>query len=150
MTTLALVHSDELDDALATCRDMIRDGLRRGDGSHTLESIEAAVRTDQFQMWAVVGLGGTKAMLFTEIVKYPARKVCVIQYAAGPGALDALLQHVWAIEAWAARQGCDATMIPGRKGWRKVLAGNGYVEVAIILEKPICRLDARAAAPAAE
>lgn len=150
MTTLALVRSDEINAAFATCRNMIRNGLRRGDGSHTVESIEAAVRADQFQMWVIVGESGVKAALFTEVVKYPARKVCIIQYAVGPGALNDLLRHVDAIEAWAGRQGCDATMVPGRKGWGPALTTKGYVEVAIILEKPTCRLDARAAALAAE
>ena len=149
MSALALVRGDEIETALATCLNIVQDGLRRGDGSHTVESIQAAVEAGQFQMWAILDAAGTKAALFTEIVKYPARKVCIIQFTAGPGALDDLLFHVDAIERWAVGQGCDVMMVPGRRGWKPLLAGKGYAETSVILEKPLCRSDARAAAPAA-
>ena len=150
MSILALVAPGDVNLAWAETRHLAEWGLRRGDGSHDLASLAAGVRAGTYQLWVVIDENGPKAVLFTEIVQWPRKKVCIIQYAAGAGALDDLLLHVGKIEHWAVAQGCDGMMVPGRDGWEPKLAGQGYRKTSIILEKRLCLSDTRAAAVAAE
>jgi len=59
------------------------------------------------------------AVLVTELVEFPGRKVCNLLFCAGED------MHTWAhklaeIEAWAAGEGCEIVTIQGRAGWGRM------------------------------
>jgi hypothetical protein len=67
------------------------------------------------QFWAT-----ETAALITELASYPSGALVCKAYA-GAGDLSALLDDLKpAIEAWARENGCQACMIEGRDGWRRV------------------------------
>lgn len=108
------------------CERWISDALEYADGSHTMDDVVQAVRSNKAQFFPL-----EKSAIITEIVDYPKRAVCRIWLAGGD--LDELMEAEKSIAYWAKTQGCNGMEIVGRKGWSRKL--KDYRQSAVVLMK---------------
>lgn len=96
------------------CAPWIKDALEYSGGTHSLEDVRAQIASGHAQIWPA-----EKAVVVTEIRVHPRKKVCNFWLAGGD--LDQILDMLPHMESWAKDNGCDATTLNGRVGWKKVL-----------------------------
>lgn len=100
-----------------------------------------AFRDRSRQLWvahqpAGAGIGEVRAVLATELRRYPGRRVAALVACAGSGRED-WTGFLPLVEAWARAEGCAAIEAEARPGWRRVLAPYGYAATHVILEKEL-------------
>lgn len=93
------------------------------------------------QLWvahapAGAGIGEVRAVLATELRRYPGRRVAALVACSGAGRED-WTGFLPLVEAWARAEGCAAIEAEARPGWRRVLAPHGYAATHVILEKEL-------------
>jgi len=111
-------------------RERIEEALAFSGGTHTYEDIVRGIEDHRYQLWP-----GRNAVVITEMQVFPQKKVIHCFLAAG----DLREIHsirTWA-ERWARKEGCDSVTVTGRPGWERVLATDGYVKTAVMLEKEL-------------
>jgi len=99
----------------------------------TLESVEKALRDGDQQLWVAWDQMSIYAVGITEVYQTPHSKICCIVFATGE--IDALIEHIETIEAWAKDLDCTGIEILGRRGWARKL--DGYDATLTLLEKAI-------------
>ena len=119
-----------LADELERCRDWIESALAEGGGTHDFSDICEAVATGAMQLWPA-----PRACAITEIIRYPRKKVLHIFLAAGN--MNQIVDMDESATHFARMNGCDAVTIAGRRGWKRVLSGNGYQEFLTTLSKEV-------------
>lgn len=82
------------------------------------------------------GIGEVRAVLATELRRYPGRRVAALVACSGAGRED-WIGFLPLVEAWARAEGCAAIEAEARPGWRRVLAPHGYAATHVILEKEL-------------
>ena len=117
-------------DELNRCRQWIEAALELSGGTHTFDDIVSAVYSGRMQFWPA-----EKACAVTEIVTFPRRKVLHIFLAGGD--MQQIVDMDESATKFAKANGCSALTIAGRRGWKKVLNENGYVESFTTLTKEI-------------
>lgn len=100
-----------------------------------------AFRDRSRQLWvahepAGTAIGEVRAVLATELRRYPGRRVAALVACSGSGRED-WIGFLSLVEAWARAQGCAAIEAEARPGWRRVLAPHGYAATHVILEKEL-------------
>ena len=108
---------------LVRCRPWLEAAMTHG--THGWGDIVLGLAKGHYQFWPA-----PNGAAITEIVVYPKRKVLNIFLAGGD--LGQLLDMQASAAAWAKAQGCDALMMTGRAGWKRVLTG--WREVATVME----------------
>lgn len=99
------------------------------DGSHfTIEGIEANLNAG---IWRL--LTAENCCYVAEVQTYPAQVTCTLWFAAGD--IEALVNGLPDVEAWAKLNGCKEMLIEGPLGWKRVLAPLGYAPWSITLRK---------------
>lgn len=111
--------------------------LERGNADHTAEGIRDQIHRGTSQLWLVWGEGQPQGVVITEILDGARGRTCNIVVLAGERFsgwehLQADLAQ-WAREYW----GCVRLSLVGRKGWVRRLAGAGWSETAVTLERVI-------------
>jgi hypothetical protein len=98
------------------------------------ESIYERLTSAGAQMW--LGLDGEriKALLLSEILIYPERKVCYLFLCTGQE-FENWLRFLDNIEKWAKEVGCSSMELKARGGWEKVL--KNYKRTHVVLEKEL-------------
>ena len=115
---------------LTRCRHWIEAALELSGGTHTFDDIVSAVYAGHMQLWPA-----ERACAVTEIVTFPRRKVLHIFLAGGD--MEQIVDMDSSATEFAKANGCSALTIAGRRGWKKVLSDNGYVESFTTLTKEI-------------
>lgn len=104
-----------------------------------VEDLLALVEGGRMQLWVVFDEGKKPYFVcLTEVLTFPKTRAVVVAYACGKDPVNAV-KHLVSIEDWAASQGVDVAIVPGRFGWRRLLAGQGYADEAGQLVKDISR-----------
>ena len=78
------------------------------------------IENGDMQLWIAEDDNGIFAMMLTEFVKYPRKKVMRIVSIGGEG-MNRWMRYFPALEAAALSVGCTGFEIFGRKGWLKIL-----------------------------
>lgn len=100
---------------------LIEPAVARG-GLYTQESVLAALKAGEMQLWCAESGEEMVMALVTEVATYPARKICTAMFVGGRE-LDRCMPILADIEQWAREIGCDRMVADGRRGWAKKLTG---------------------------
>lgn len=109
---------DMVDD-IKHCRKWIEDALEHCDGTHKFDDVAESISKGSMQLWS-----SPKGCIVTEIVVYPRKTV--LHVFLGGGELEQILDMDKDVKEWATKQGCTASTMSGRSGWKKPLAGLGW------------------------
>ena len=88
------------------------------------------------QLWALITADGEPevvAVLVTEIIDYPRRRVLDLALMAGDR-MELWIDSLPVLERWAVANGVDQVQVHGRKGWERV---TGYPVRAVLLVKEL-------------
>lgn len=104
---------------------------KAADGSHhTIEDIEQSLTEGRSRLLTLPA-----CCYVVELVDYPAERACQITWAAGE--LEALVEGLPRVHAWAKQQGCTEMLVEGHPGWKRALAASGYGLWSITLRRPL-------------
>ena len=129
---LVCIAPARVQDFLVHARPFLERAARRS-GEASVAAIEESLVAGRALIWLVwASEQRIVAVVVTELVASAAGLVCVIVSCAGAG-LPGWLPLIREIECYAAREGCVAVRIYGRKGWARVL--KDYRAARVILER---------------
>jgi hypothetical protein len=103
-------------------------------GFSDYREIERKVLRGGALLWLAWDGNAVHAAAVTELHLANGRKFCTI-VACGGRHMKRWLALIRDLETFAKDEGCDATLIIGRPGWRRVLAG--YRATSLVLEKEL-------------
>ena len=128
------IFAQQVDDHWDEVGPVIQRGLS---ADYSVEDIYQAAKDRKMQLWVVREWGNLIAVVVTEIVDYPQKKIAVIIVCAGKemGMWMHLLEGV--LEEWARQKRCDEIRLYGREGWGRVLKSHGWKRVYTVLGKTL-------------
>lgn len=103
----------------------LKTALDHAGNTHTIQDVAELVLAGQAELW-VEGDG----LIITEIEEYPQGPVLRCWLAAGD--MDdvlSLLPRVYGYGRW---RGCEKVTMLGRKGWKRVLADEGWEDTNLV------------------
>ena len=112
------------------CSPWIEDALVYAQGTHELIDVLAEIDAGRATLWPF-----ERSCLVSQIIDYP--RLRQFSYWLAGGDLDDLLSKEAGIREWAASQGCTRMVVPGRMGWRRVMAPFGFGLLCEIVFKDI-------------
>tara|TARA_R100001510_G_scaffold3624_2_gene2889 strand:- start:441 stop:869 length:429 start_codon:yes stop_codon:yes gene_type:complete len=138
MTTfLTGIPSQEIDEIWEACEPYIELGAKKGQSEMTSKDIYNFCKESKMQLWIVFdSKSNIKAVVTTEIINYPKKKVCRI-ITLGGQEIDNWLHSISVIEAWAEENECHAMETFCRKGFIKKLEHYGYEQTYTVLGKEL-------------
>ncbi len=123
-----------LDQFWGEARFLLKRAIDLSDRKYTVDSIYKRLVKGDFQLWIVLVDEVMMMAGVTQIIIYPAKKVCTIMFLGGKNIL--LWNDTYAIfEAWARNLGCDSIEIWGRQGWQRMM--KDYELIHIVLRKEL-------------
>ena len=138
MTTfLTGIPSQEIDEIWEACEPFIEQASKKGQSEMTSQDIYNFCKDAKMQLWIVFDSeANIKAVVTTEIINYPKKKVCRVVTLGGQE-IDDWLHSITVIEAWAEENGCHAMETFCRKGFIKKLEHYGYEQTYTVLGKEL-------------
>jgi hypothetical protein len=103
----------------------------------TKEYLFEAVLVGRVQCWAVGPQERIQLIIFTQIAIYPAARILQSLFILGNGLDEGLPVLAATLKRFAELQDCAACEVTGRKGWKKKLASEGFVQRGVVLECPV-------------
>jgi hypothetical protein len=94
----------------------------------------------EMQLWVVFDEENgkeIKAVVTTQLINYPQKRVCRIVTLGGEGMDEWVAQILEVLEEWSEEQGCDAMETVCRKGFVKKLKNFGYEQTYTIVGKEL-------------
>ena len=132
------VLPDQVDAAWPLVAGWLEGVVARSRGKESLVELRAAFAAGRKQLWVwIPSAAGVQALAVTEIVNYPAARICRVCIATGERRDQWLAPGLAVIEAWAKAQGCDAVEPVARLGWERELKQLGYRAHHMILAKEL-------------
>lgn len=131
-----LISTEQVSGAWPAVKHFVERALEHGLGRLGVDDVEAQLREGGMQLWTLITSEGEPevlAVLVTEIIDYPSKRVLDLAFMAGDR-MDLWLAALPALEAWAVTQGIDQVQIQGRPGWERV---TGYPRAAVVLVKDL-------------
>ncbi len=104
------------------------------EGEYTAKDVYARCKAKEMQLWVSVYKGAPEAVMVSEIMAFPARKVAVIVLMAGENA-KIVKRFIPTFMTWARNNGCDTVRIQGREGWKRLLPD--FKQTAIVMERSL-------------
>ena len=123
----------------------VSEALTRGNADQSPEDIRQALDRGGMQLWLVwgyesgrdAGPGKPVGVCVTELIDSPRGRCCTLVIVAGESwpRWRHLLGDIerWAVSDW----DCERMALIGRKGWARRLVGDGWREMAVVIEKDI-------------
>lgn len=132
LVELVGIQSRNIESVWPSVSSFIDRAIQHCDGKYTKENVKQSLLNRDMQLWLAMS-EHIEAVLVTEIISYPAKKVCTFVFLAGEDfqRWSGLLHQ---IEQWAKSQGCESIELFGRPGWQKVL---DWERIHIVLRKKI-------------
>lgn len=104
--------------------------------AHTINSMRAALESQQMKLWIVVRNGTIHMYFFTTITHYPVCSLLDVVWASGTDLMKYIGLGLSGIEAHAKFQGCSGvTVSAARTGWEKPLSPFGYKKMTTTFVK---------------
>lgn len=124
---LSGVSAERLPEVWEDVKPLIVAACSRSFPKMTEADVLKAVSERDMQLW-VIYEDVIYAVLVTEILNYPLRRVCRILMATGTDRTR--WQHfISDIERWAKEQGCDSMELEARPGWKRVFTDYKFTHV---------------------
>ena len=138
MTTyLTGIPSQEIDEIWDACLPFIQLASKKGQEEMSAKDIYNFCKDAKMQLWIVFDNNADiKAVVTTEIVNYPRKKLCRVVTLGGQE-IDNWLHSISVIEAWAESNDCHAMETFCRKGFIKKLEKHGYEQTYTVLGKEL-------------
>lgn len=130
-TELVPVPADQLLSVARAVGPLLEPALAR-EGDLRVIDVFRKILAQEWQLWAVQKDGEIVCALVTALAIRPMAKVLQLRYVGGDN-IDACLEHLPTVEAWARQLGAVRVEVVGRKGWKRKLAG--YQQTDVILRK---------------
>lgn len=113
------------------CEQWIQAALDYSHDTFSIEDIFEDMAAGNLQIWP-----GEKAVIVTQIVQYPRKKI-IHCFLAGGDIVELETLHEQVVE-WGRSQGCSAVTLTGRPGWtRSFLSDIGYRNTQVQMIKDI-------------
>lgn len=106
------------------------DEALRLDQGHSLGDVLELVSDEKAQIWEA-----PNAVLVTQVHEYPKGRVLHFWLAGGD--LDEVVKLSHTAMDWGRSVGCVRATLTGRRGWKKVLAEQGWSEEATMLGRSL-------------
>ena len=137
MNFLTGINSKTIDMVWEQCVPFIEKAEKQSQEEMTAEDIYFKVKEKDMQLWVVFNEEtDVLAVVTTELVNYPRKKVCRIVTLGGEKIED-WVHSISIIEDWAIENNCQAMETFCRKGFKKKLQIYGYEETYIVLGKEL-------------
>ncbi len=133
------IPSKEIDEVWHVCEQYIVLAAEKGRQEMTVEDIYKFCKEAKMQLWVIFDKDNNiHAAVTTEIINYPAKKVCRIVTLGGKD-LDEWINYIDEIENWAIYNNCKAMETFCRKGFIKKLENFGYEQTYSVVGKELSR-----------
>lgn len=107
----------------------IQNALKYSDGKYNIADIECSLKTHEMQLWVIVDkIGSMKAVIITQIVSYPQKKVMFFVLIHGIKFGD-WKHFIDDFVSFAKSHDCTAIEGYGRPGWEKKISDIGFSKV---------------------
>jgi len=129
-----------IDDVWDKCAEYVEMGLNKAQEEMDKHDIYFFLKEQEMQLWVVYDEDNDKqikAVVTTQIINYPQKKVCRIVTLGGEGMDEWVSQVLEILEEWSIEQRCDSMETVCRKGFIKKLKGFGYEQTYTILGKEL-------------
>lgn len=138
MTDLVGIPSANVDQVWPLIEDRIEEACLTSRGKEKAFDIRRSARYGEKQIWVVwdADAKDVLAMVVTELVVYPRKKVCHIQICVGDQR-ERWQHHISIIENWARENGCRGMSLVARPGWSRILKQYGYDTTHHLVEKDL-------------
>tara|TARA_R100000656_G_scaffold116956_1_gene90187 strand:+ start:109 stop:537 length:429 start_codon:yes stop_codon:yes gene_type:complete len=138
MTTfLSGIPANGVDEVWEQCESFIELASKKGQREMTIEDIRNFCKDKTMQLWVVHDEKATiQAVVTTQIIDYPRKKVCRIISLGGKD-MDKWLDSIRIIEEWADAHDCVAMETFCRKGFIKKLEKYSYEQIYAVLGKEL-------------
>ncbi len=113
----------------------LSEALARGNADLSPEDVRQHLERGSMQLWLAWN-GRPVGCCITEVLDGARGRTCNIVVVTGEG-FDTWAHLEADIARWARKWGCVRLSFVGRKGWARRLAGAGWKETAVTLEKRI-------------
>lgn len=132
--TMVGVPSSQVAEVWPLVQPVLQPAIERCKGRETAETMLAALRAQDMQLWvATDDSGKIRSAGTTTVYATGTRKIAAISF--GAGAMEDLTSTLPTIEAWAKHNGCDSVEIVGRPGWRRIF--KQYAVAYEVIERKI-------------
>tara|TARA_R100000664_G_scaffold21567_1_gene30911 strand:+ start:40 stop:465 length:426 start_codon:yes stop_codon:yes gene_type:complete len=139
MMKITGIPSNQIDEFWNVCEEYIILAADKGRQEMTVEDIYRFCKEAKMQLWVIFDEEiNIRAAVTTEIVNYPAKKVCRIVTLGGED-LNEWINHIDKIEDWAIYNDCKAMETFCRKGFIKKLENFGYEQTYSVVGKELSR-----------
>ena len=137
MTFISGISSKDIDKVWGVCEPFIQLAANKGQAEMTTEDIYKFCKEAKMQLWVIFDEEDIiQAAATTEIVNYPAKKVCRVVTLGGNN-FEEWVNYLSVIEEWALTKNCKAMETFCRKGFIKKLENYGYQENYVVLGKEL-------------
>ena len=135
MNFITGINSKTIDMVWEDCVPFISKAEKFSQAEMKAEDVYGKIKDQDMQLWVVFNEETEiLAVITTELVNYPRKKVCRIVTLSGDF-MDDWVEYISVIEEWAIENNCEAMETFCRKGFKKKLETFGYDETYIVLGK---------------
>ena len=140
MTFISGIPSSDIDQVWTACLPFIEAAADKGQAEMTTNDIYNFCKEQKMQLWIIFDDDfKIQAAATTELIDYPAKKVCRLVTLGGNN-FDDWMEYLRVIEEWAIEKNCVALETFCRKGFSKKLENYGYKQTYIVLGKDLTTL----------
>ncbi len=134
------IPAEYIDDVWDDCAQYVQMGNNKSQDEMDVSDIYFFLKEKEMQLWVVFDKDNDKeikAVVTTQILNYPQKKVCRIVTLGGNKMDEWVAQTLDILESWSQEQECDAMETVCRKGFIKKLKDFGYEQTYTILGKEL-------------
>ena len=138
MIYISGIMSDQIDDVWSDCEKYIELGNSKSQEEMSVQDIYENCKDKDMQLWIVFNEDkDIEAVLTTQVIDYPQKRVCRIVTLGGLNMEDWVDTVLETLEEWAEQQSCHSMETVCRKGFIKKLKSFGYEHTYTILGKEL-------------
>lgn len=134
------IPAEYIDDVWEDCKQYVEMGINKAQEEMDTHDIYFFLKEKEMQLWIVFDEENNKeikAVVTTQIIRYPQKKVCRIVTLGGEGMEEWVAEVLEILEEWSIEQECEAMETVCRKGFIKKLKSFGYEQTYTILGKEL-------------
>ena len=134
------IPSSDIDQVWKACLPFIEAAADKGQAEMTTDDIYHFCKEARMQLWIIFDENHKiQAAATTEIIDYPAKKVCRLVTLGGTN-FDDWMESIQVIEEWASERNCVSLETFCRKGFLRKLNNYGYKQTYVVLGKDLTTL----------
>lgn len=134
------IPAEYIDDVWEDCKKYVEMGNNKSQEEMDVHDIYFFLKEKEMQLWVIFDKDNgkeIKAVITTQILNYPQKKVCRIVTLGGKQMDTWVAETLEILEEWSQEQDCDAMETVCRKGFVKKLKNFGYEQTYTIVGKEL-------------